>query len=38
MLVCYVILRICTAEGKLTERDRANNETVQRAWRVDKME
>jgi hypothetical protein len=28
----------CTADGKLTVRDRANGETVQRAWRVDKME
>jgi len=31
MLVCYVIPRICTVDGKLTLRELANNETIQRA-------
>jgi len=31
MMLCYVITRICTVEGKLTLRAQTNNEIIQRA-------
>ena len=37
ILVGYVIPRICTVDGKFTLREQANNETIQRAWRINKM-
>ena len=38
MLVWYIITHICTVDGKFTLREQANNKTIERAWRFDKME